>query len=80
MSNSVSVRLYSKEDANVEDSPVSSYLPIMLGMDQNVENISKRIQQLYLKNSSSCVKAHWQYNPNDPGVWVYSDRFETLGE
>ena len=78
MSHSVAVRLFNNDQNTIQDVPIMSYLPVILDRDQNMANISKRVQQLFLKKNPQVIKAHWQYDEQDPGVWVYPDHYESV--
>lgn len=74
-SSMVEVRLF--RDGDNEDAwqevAVSSYLPVFLSGEQNVQNITKRIELMYFKRPSNIVKIRWNIQ-NEPanGYWLES--------
>jgi len=74
-SSMVEVRLFRDGD-NVEawqDAPVASYLPVFLAGEQNVANITKRLELMYFKRPSAVLKIRWNIQ-SDPenGYWIDS--------
>lgn len=71
----VEVRLFRDGDNidNWESVEVASYLPSFLSGQQNIENITKRLELMYFKRPSDVVKLRWciQSEPKT-GFWIDS--------
>ena len=74
-SSMVEVRLFKDGDneAAWQDVAVSSYLPVFLSGEQNVQNITKRIELMYFKRPSAVLKIRWNIQSEpDNGYWIES--------
>lgn len=74
-SSMVEVRLFRDGDNTDawQDVAVSSYLPVFLAGDQNVANITKRLEHMYFKRPSNVVKVRWNIQSEpDNGYWIDS--------
>lgn len=79
--NSVAVRVFRDGDDVTywKDVPIVSYIPIFISGPSALENISKRVHMLFLRDTPDLVRARWHYRGSDKGVWVTRD-FQILEE
>ena len=72
----VALRVFRKEDLEKdwETIPVIAYLPIVVAGAQGVNNINKRVRNLYFKKGhTDIVKVRWNYQNDDEGHWVEAE-------
>jgi hypothetical protein len=67
MRNMVAVRLYKAEDLHKpwKDIPVAGYMPVVVGGDNAIDNITGRIATIYLNTDPTILKARWNYWEED---------------
>lgn len=74
----VAVRLFKEKDLNKTWQEIleSSFLPVFVTGDLYVDNITKRLSQMYFKYPSDIVKIRWNLRetPED-GFWIESPFF-----
>lgn len=71
----VAVRVFRETDSQDRwmDFGVEAHIPIFVSGDLAIENISKRVHMLFLRDNNDLVRARWNYRGEEKGVWVDRD-------
>lgn len=72
---SIQIKKTGDLDKDWPNIPVSSYLPVFLSGEQNVENIQKRIEQVYFKKSLDVLEIRWCFRDQVKDGYILKSPF-----